>query len=234
MALTFAQLKNNTRPALLAQIPEGKIKFLTNNRLVEVANQVANDLNTKAEIHHQYFYRTTTAAETNYVLQGPIARIYKIKLTDIDFLKRYWARVPKDADGYGRIVLKTEPDGDELLEVWYLRDILVIDGDDTDEIDLPEAALFDFLDLVKLKILVDLGVVAQAEYDAKFNYATRNINARLDRMGFIPRRPRNFWLGLIGGSTDYPQDEYVYDITKNEKGQENIVADGLGHYYWIT
>ena len=235
MALTFLQVKNDTRPDLLVVIPEEKIKYLTNDKLVQAVNGIARDLNSRAEIRSEKFYRTTTQGENNYTLYGPVLKIYKVKYHVNDFLDIQWARVPKDSNGNGRIVLNIDDVGENLLEVWYLRDILDIDGNNTDQIDLPDGALVNFVDLVKLKILADMGIVGQDQYDMKFQYSIRNINSRIDRSHFRPSRPKDFWLGLTGGSSSYPSDEYRYEITKNEVGGENIAYNpATGKYYWVS
>lgn len=236
MALTFLQIKEYTRPDLLITIPEEKTKYLTNDKLVQAVNDIARDLNSRAEIRSEKFYRSTTASQNNYTLNGPVLKIYKVKYHVQDYLDIEWARVPKDNNGNGRIVINEDDvGGGDLLEVWYLRDTLDIDGNNTDEVDLPDEALVNFVDLVKLKILSDIGQVGQDQYDMKFIYSIQNIKSRIDRKHFIPHRPKDFWLGLTGSSSDYPEDEYLYEITKNEVGGENIAFNpATGNYYWVS
>jgi len=233
--LTFAQVKEQTRPGLELQIPTAQIHLMSDSWLVDQCNEVAEDINQKCELNFEHFSRTTTDGEYNYTLNGPIEKIFRVKYQVDNYYDQVWARVTEDNNGYGRIVFKSEP-GENQLDIWYTRKILEITNSDTDTIDLPSYAQNWFIELVKLRIRLLFNLATWQEYEDLFAIATRRIIEKIDvKANSTPNRGREYWLGQLGSYVDEPECDTVYDITDNEVGAENIAYNpATTKYYFIS
>lgn len=233
--LTFAQVKERTRPGLELQIPTAQIHLLTDSWLVDQCNEVAEAINQKCELHFEHFSRTTTDDQTNYTLNGPIEKIYLVKYQVDDYYDQVWARVTKDNNGYGRLVFKSDP-GENQLDIWYTRSILEISNNDTDTIDLPAFAQHWFIELVKLRIRIMFNLATWEDYERLFQLCTRRIIENIDyKANATPNQGRKYWHEQVGSDLDAPLCDTVYDITNNEVGAENIAYNAsTTNYYFIT
>ena len=163
------------------------------------------------------FYQKTTADETNYLVQGDILRVYSFKYENAYYVDQHWTFVGDT------IVLKDAPDADIQLDITYLREVeLVVDN--TDEIDLPDQMSHDFLELVKKKLLVDYAGEDEIVYQNALTIAERKSNKK------------NFYQNIEGVKRSWFIDskgDFLYDITDNYVGQENVTADVHAHYYFV-
>jgi hypothetical protein len=98
---------------------------------------------------------------------------------------------------------------------------------DADEIDLPVFAQFDFLELVKTKILIDFGDLSTDQYDAAIELRIPLIRRK---QGNTPLDAIRSFARWTGGNSD----DGRYDITDQIVTQDSVVALGDGTYEIIT
>jgi len=194
------------------------LENFTDAEFLEVLNQVAIDLNSKADLRMERYYNKTTAATTNYELQGKILKILYFGYEAYGWEDQYYSFV-EDV-----VVLKESPDGDIQLDVRYVRDIEKV-LDDNGEIDLPDHVLSDYLDLVKEKLKMDLGLQQQQSYHALLS-AWAIIMA--NKTHTLPLKSGTFRYWALPEQGD---DEY--DITDHYVSQDSIVADVDGDYHFM-
>jgi hypothetical protein len=124
-------------------------------------------------------------------------------------------------------VLKTAPDSNEVeFDIEYLRDIEKIQDTPTDPIDLPEFALDTFYELLKMKVLVEVGDMDYRVFDAA-------LQDNANRLRFL--RPR--FAGEARGAKPYwfEQDKReLYDITNQWVSQDSVTAFDSGDLIFIN
>ena len=109
------------------------------------------------------------------------------------------------------------------MDIEYVRDIEEV-ADDTDEIDLPEAHQGDFMDLLKMRLKVDLADLEEAAYQAYLQ-----MKARLAPRKTHQRDTGGTWRHWVVPALG----DDLYDITENWVSQDSVTADFAGHYYFI-
>ena len=234
MAISKLAVHTRLRPFLLANVDPKVIDNLIDTDFVLLYNDVAKDLNQGAELRIERFYKTTVAANaayvsdlTSYKTARKILRILSFKYEDDDWVDQIWTYLYEDADGDGRIVLKTTPSGSIQMTVLYLGDIEEVE-DDTDEIDLPDNVLPEFVELCKYKLLSDYSEKSNIDYERMVQVFSDKARMKQDRAvtntGIKP-----YWLGMTN------DEAYKYQILRQwVSAGDNITADLAGNYTWYT
>ena len=144
-----------------------------------------------------------------------------------DWEDQIWTYLYEDADGDGRIVLKTAPTASIQMTVLYLGDVEEVE-DDTDEIDLPDNVLPEFVELCKYKLLSDYSEKSNIDYERMVQVFSDKARMKQDRIvtntGIKP-----YWLGMTN------DEAYKYQILRQwVSAGDNITADLAGNYTWYT
>jgi hypothetical protein len=192
---------------------------MDDTEILNIFNQVCDDYNVEAGIRRERYYRETTAGETNYEMQGIIRKVYLFKYHDTDFETQYWSHV------LDVIVLKNSPGGQVQLDIHYLRATENL-ANDTDEVDLPDPLLMDYVDLVKKRLEVEYGEKDNAIYTAYLKE-----KAKMARKG-IHKQPIHPGIMRYWGT--YATDDSIYDITDNWISNDSLDIDVSGSYYFIS
>lgn len=219
MPLSLSQLQTKVQLFALRKFDEDKLGDLDDTEILNIFNQVADDFNVEGAIRRERYYNDTTAGETNYEMQGVIRRVYLFKYEDTDFETQYYSFVNDT------IVLKNSPGGQFKLDIHYLRAVEAI-ANPTDQVDLPETVLLDYVDLVKKRLEVEYGDEEEAVYTAYLKQKGRQ--ARRGRH-LQPISP-----GIMRVWGTYETDDTIYDITDNWVSEDSVTADITGHYYFIS
>ena len=218
MSFTVQNMKDRIQMWAQAHVPPERHRDFNNSEFVSILNTVAEDFNSEGSIRMERYYRKTTEDETNYELQGDIIRVYKLNYEADGYKDQVWTFIDDT------IVFETAPDGDVQLDIEYLREVELV-VDDTDEIDLPNNMLHDYFELVKKKMLVDYAGQDETYYQQALSIAVSKSNKKnySQPTGGI----RRAWF------TDAKGD-FLYDITEQYVGQENIAIAALtGKYYFL-
>lgn len=233
MSISKLALHNRLRPFILAKVSPLVLDNLLDANFVQLYNDVARDLNQGAEIRIEWFYQKTVAANaedtnlTNYKTQRKILKVFEFKYEADGYADQVWTYVYEDTDGDGRIILKTTVTSSIQMTVLYLGDVEKVD-DDTDEIDLPDSTLPEFIELCKKKILADYSQDEIVNYEEMVKYYSDKVRMKQDRIitkgGIKP-----YWLGLVGDEALKYQilDQYV-------TAGDNVTAGVDGNYTWAT
>lgn len=223
--ILVSKLKSDLRIWVHANIPPEIIDNLQDSDFAVMWNYVARDINDLAQVHVEKFYQKATAdnAEdanlTNYLLQGVIRKIFQIYYWDDAASNQYYTWNPNTA----RLILKVAAVENTIIEIYYLRDIEeVVSTDDTDEVDLPEEAYFEFLDLVKAKLKSDYLRGDDSLYQVKLQAVARQMLIKV-KSPLLKTKVQGTWMGGLG-------DDRYYDITDKYIGIENFTVDVNGIY----
>ena len=233
MSISKLALHNRLRPFILAKVSPLVLDNLLDANFVQLYNDVARDLNQGAEIRMERFYQKTVAANaedtnlTNYKMQRKVLKVFGFKYETDGYADQKWTYVYEDADGDGRIVLKTTVTSSIQMTILYLGDVEKV-TDDTDEIDLPDGALPEFIELCKKKILSDYSQEEIVNYEEMVKFYSDKVGMKQDRIltrsGIKP-----YWLGLTG------DEALKYQILENyQTAGDNVTAGVDGNYTWAT
>lgn len=237
MSLSKTNIQERLKPFLRINLPTEVLQNLRDSDFLAIFNDVARDLNEMAQLHIERFYKMTNSINAtpsdatirNYKTQRRILRIYDFRYEDSDYLNQIWTYIREDADGDGRIVLKTQPTGAIQMDMWYLGDIEPV-ADATDEIDLPESMLAEFFELVKKKILVDYGKVEYIDYEQAAIFHSEKVYEKKDsKLMISDGGVKPYWFGMVGDRAS------KYDLMKNYvPPADNVTADINGDYQFYT
>ena len=220
MSITLTNLQDRLEPYLLVHIPKENLDILLDADYLRIFNQVANDLNLAACIRWEHFYQKCNATNaedsdfTNYLLQGNIAKIISFKYEADDWKDQYYGYVDD------QIFLKVAPDEDVQLSIHYIRETEDI-ADAADEVDLPNAVLDDYENLVKVRCRIDYGDYKTMTYEQAIEYYAQKCMRKLPRrnLGGV----RRTWF-------DLSTDDNLYEIKDHWLGLENWTVDVNGIY----
>ena len=231
MAISKSTVEERLRPFILRSVDKDVIGLLTDDEFLGMYNDVAKDLNEMAEIRVENYYRecSTDSAEddnlTNYLTQRPILKVFSFKYEDEDWASQIWTW-DIDSNGNGVIVLKTAPASGVQMDIWYLGDLEDV-TDDSDEIDLPDNLLPEYLSLLKKRILADY-TDQNVEYEKWLDYYAEKARMKTEDRMVDRTRLRRSWLGLTG-------DDHKYEIDKQwVSSGDNTYTDDDGIFYFYT
>ncbi len=231
MAISKTTIETRLRPFLLRSVGTEVIGLLTDTEFVGMFNDVAKDLNESAEIRVENFYKVTnsTNAEdsnlTNYLTARAILKVFSFKYEDVSWPDQIWTYT-KDTNGNGVIVLKTAPTSAIQMDLWYLGDLETI-TDNSDEIDLPDNLLVEFLELTKKRILADY-TDQKVEYEKWISYYAEKARMKTENRMMDRGKLRRSWLGMTG-------DDHVFEIDDQwVSSGDNITADINGIFSFYT
>ena len=217
--LSVGDIQDKLRPWALRKLDRENFDKIMDDELIDAINGVAQDLNEQAEIHSERYNNTTVKGETNYEMQGVILKVYYFRYEDADWKDQRWTFV-EDV-----IVLKNEPGSDDInMDIHYLRQIEYVTNVKTDEVDLPSEVLLDFLDLLKVKLLVDWGDLPPEEYQQRLLYYAQKARQKLPTRAANNYGVFSHWLG---------RDDTKYDITDQWVSQDSVTVDASGNYYFV-
>jgi hypothetical protein len=123
-------------------------------------------------------------------------------------------------------VFRTYPVADTQLDIMYLGDTLDV-TDDTDNIDLPQNILPEYLELLRAKILSEYGESPVTDYETLLQYMADKVSMKVQRRPLQEAGMRKYWFNMEDDGT-------VYEISHNEVGEENVTVDVSGNYIFIT
>ena len=232
MAISKTTIETRLRPFLLRSVDTEVIGLLTDTEFVGMFNDVAKDLNESAEIRVERFFKKTNstnaenAALTNYLTQRIMLKVFSFKYEDVSWVDQIWTYTTNSLNTGSLIVLKTAPTSAIQLDVWYLGDLSDV-TDDSDEIDLPDNLLVEFLELVKKRILADY-TDQNVEYEKWLDYYAQKARMKTENRMMDQGKLRRSWLGMTG-------DDHVYEIDSQwVSAGDNITADINGIYSFYT
>ncbi len=232
MAISKTAVQNRLRPFILAQVDPKVIDNLTNQDFEDLFNDVGKDLNEIGELRIENFYKKTnsTNAEdsglTNYKTQRRILKVFSLKYEDDGYADIIWTYIYEDADGDGRIVFKDDITSAIQLDIWYLGDIEKVD-DGTDEIDLPDNVLPEFMELCRKKILVDYSQNTELNYEQALDHYARKARMKQDKRIMDKQGIRPYWLGLTGDKA------LLYQIDKQwVSSADNVYLSGTDYVFY--
>jgi len=223
MAISLQNIYDRLRPFLLANIDGKILDLITNTDLIRIANQTANDLNSRAVVNLERFYKKTKSgiAEdddlTNYLVQGDILNVYSFRYQDSGYEDQYYSYTGD------RLILKNAPTSEVVIDVLYLRRCEEV-ANLSDEVDLPEVVIDDYEQLLRLRMIADYSA-EQANYETALTYYAMKARQKIARP-LATGEVRGTWLGQSG-------DGYFYQIEKNYIGMENFTAGVDGNYYYV-
>ena len=201
----------------IRNIPEEQLTDFLDEELIDMMNMVARDFNAKAAIHTERYYAETEDATTNYEVQSTILKILWFKYEADDCDNQYWTFVDDV------IVLKETPGSGIQMDIEYVRDIEEVE-EDYDEINLPEAHMGDFIDLLKMRMKVELKDVEEVAYTAYLEMKSKLSSSKVHNRdtGGVWR----YWFLPEKGDAQY-------DITENWVSQDSVTIDVDGDYIFI-
>jgi len=236
MAITWAEIKTKMRPYILRVVDIETVEWITDSEFADIVNYVADALNEEAHINQHKYYQKSVSGQNYYEMSGDIIVLKQFKYIDSAFQSQQYAivqipyAVGDDNEGeyYSVIVFKNTPTSDEIrLDIIYLRRCHKIDSDaDTDELDLPDKVIPDFLELLKTKIRVEYGNADPLTFDRDLSVYGNKVKNKLDVPQIKHGRVRSYW----GGLADDP--DHLYDITGNQLSTDHVYTDANGNYLW--
>lgn len=230
MPLTFLQVKEKLQPFILRVMNKEISEWIFDDELVDACNEVARDLNVGANIRTERYYYKTTADQNNYELDGDIVRINQLLYIDTLWYDQVYAIVQTAGTPFkSTIVFKTTPTSDDIqLDIYYLRQVLDIEDSDTDEIDLPDSVLSEFMKLMRRKLEVLYGGKEEEYYDLALERAITSAYPKIERI--LPAGGGTFkhWLGTETG------DDGRYDIQHNQASSDLVQVNEDSTYTWLT
>jgi len=218
MPFTVADAQERVQFWMLRTFQPDALHNFKDSEFLAILNQVARDMNSRVSLWIERYYKTTTDGETNYELQGKILQVLYFGYENYLWEDQYYSFV-EDV-----IVLKESPAGDIQMDIRYLRDaenVALL----TDEIDLPDHVISDFIDLVKIRLKVDFGVENEILYHEFLNaWAIKSAG----KLHIKPLKTGTFRYWALPELGD---DQY--DITDNYVSQDSVVMDVEGDYHFI-
>jgi len=224
MAISLDAIKNRLRPYLLAHWSEEVLDFMTDDDFLNIFNDVANDLNEEAQINLERFYKETGSVNaeddeyTNYLMAGDILKVIAFKYEGSDWETQYYSYIDD------RIILKVSPSEGTQMDIKYIRkcEDLV---DSTDEVDLPDTVIPEYVELLKKRLLVDYGPATTDSYESALIYYGQKALSKIQMHVVNTTRIRRFWMRQMDDSLYHIEDHYI--------SLDNFVSDSNGNYHWV-
>lgn len=215
MAISKARVENRLRPILQAKLPKEIIDQLTAEDFLEYFNEVAIDLNSVAFLRMERYLKETGTDNsedddaTNYLVQRRIEKVLRISLDDPDWEDIRWTFTDD------RIALSQTSTGYN-LDVLYLGRPEEVTGS-TDEIDLPDEVLEEYLELLEAKLLSKFSDNGNINYREMMEYYGAKARRKANKQIYYNHGIRRNWFHQKG-------DDEVYDIKKNYVSMDNFVT----------
>jgi len=225
MPISRKRIESRLQPWLPTKLPEQVLDDLVPEDFLDNFNQVANDLNEKAFINVERYYKKTgtdnseDSLATNYLAQGVILNVLSFKYESSEWKSQYY--------GFNgdRFFLKVAPDDGIQMDMWYLRQCEDIDVL-TDEIDLPEAVYHDYFELLKFKILSDYGLGNVRPYEEMLSYYGAKVLQKIPQVALQNEGVRRSWFELNN-------DDTIYEIGDQWLSLDNWTVDANGDYFHV-
>jgi len=217
-AYLLSEVQNRIQPWAVRNLPPEHLGNFTDEEFVDLVNKVANDLNIYGAINIERCYETLSAGNFNHDVGGVIMKVFWIFYEDGDYKNQYWGFVDDT------LVFKETPGGDVQLDLEYLRKCEDVE-DLTDEIDLPEQYMPEFLNLVKDQMKVEFGLVDDSAYMASLTAYGQT--AARKKHDFSTKSRWRHWLIPAKGDD-------LYDITENYVSQDTIYLSAVDGLYYFT
>ena len=228
--MILSELKIKLQPFLLRRIEPNKLKWFTDADFVDIQNLVAKDFNSQAQILIERYYKKTTDQITNYSLAGEVLKILQLKYYTETWLDELY--VIADEPGSSPLlrqilVWKEAPGGEVQMDIHYLREVREVE-DDGDEIDLPVVVLDSFIELLKVKLLVEISDIDPKTYQAELLLRSRLVRGKLQPYPTSEGIRRN---NFYADSTD--DNFYIVPLT-NQQDQSHVSWDvAEGKWVWV-
>jgi hypothetical protein len=218
MAYLVNEIQNKVRPELRRRIPIETISLITDTEFFDIINRVQRDINVNCDINWERYHEECTVAETNYELAGKILKINYFSYEAADWKDQRFTYIDDV------IVLETAPDDTFQMDIRYLRDTGDLSSV-TDEIDLPDQIMSDFIDLVRTLALVRFSDKPQEIYDGELLQKTTKIRMMFTRRGTLPDK------GVFKYSPISTKSGHTYDITDQWVSSDSVVYDGSEYIF---
>lgn len=224
MSISRTRIESDLAPFLLTRIREDVVDLLADEDYQNLYNNVANDLNERAELNMERFYKKTGAdtaeddSYTNYLTQGVVLKVFEFYYEGTDWETQAYCFASD------RIFLKTAPATGVQLDVHYLRQCEDVSAG-SDEIDLPFNVHPDYLELLKVKLQVDYGDMSFENYEQALEYFSNKSRLKVKDHYLRSRGVKSYWMGQTG-------DDSVFDITGQWIGLDNFATDADENYYY--
>lgn len=224
MSINLSEIKDRLRPFLMTHWEPDVLDLMVDDDFLNIFNDVANDLNDEGQINLERFYAKTgsTHAEdsnyTNYLMAGDISKVLSFWYEAADWDDQYYSYT---AD---RIILKETASSGIQMDIRYLRkcEDLV---DPTDEVDLPDEVIPEYMELLKKRLLTDYGTQKVESYESALMFYSSKAYGKMN-VRIIEKRLSKTWMGQVGGDN--------YDITNNYISLDNFVSGVDDNYSYIT
>lgn len=216
MALSKSRIQNRLRPILLAKLPKEIIDEFVDEDWLEYFNNVAEDLNREAYLRLERYCKTTGADNsedddyTNYLVQRKIEKVLSISLHDPDWEDIKWTFLED------RIALSQTSNGYK-LDILYLGKPESVDAL-TDEIDLPDEVLEEYMEILEAKILSKFSDNGNIDYQQILDFYGKRARQKAGKNIYYNKGIKRTWFHQKG-------DDFVYDIKKNYVSLENFTTD---------
>lgn len=230
MSLTVADAKLRLLPFVLRNVRKELHKFFTNAELINILNKVAEDLNKQASIHIERYYHKTVTDQNYYELDGDVLKMLWFVYPASNYMIQQYSILRVTGTPYkSLIVFKYTPDNDDIqLDITYLRHVNQVTDSDTDEVDIPDRFISEYMDLVKQRILVDYGDQNPLDYDAYLRLKAKEVNKALDPIPMAGKSGvKSYWMGLDNS------DDHRFEIKDQRVSESHITANVDGTYTWV-
>jgi len=225
LAISINRIQSRLQPFLLANLKPEVIDVLMPEDFVEIYNEVANDLNETAQLRIEHYYKltSTTSAEdtsmTNFLLQGIIKKVLSFKFETSGWKDIRYTYIND------RIVFKAANAAGIQMDIWYLRQCEEVSGN-SDEIDLDNSVLPEYLELLKVKIMQDYGGMTDIDYENKLQHYSLKARQKVKIHSLSDQGIRRSWLEQSG-------DDTVYEIVNQWISQDNFATNLDGDLVYV-
>lgn len=227
MSLTVLEAKNKLQPYILRYVPKESAEWIFDSEFIDILNSVANDLNRMTAMHIERYTLKTVEDINYYEMAGDISKMLLFMYYDSGWEEQQYAILRVSGTPFkSLIVLKSTPDAEIEMDIRYTRQVLEVTDTDSDEIDIPDRFLTDFLDLVKAKIRVEFGNAPLIEYDGYLELKSKQVGRGLDPYGAAEGIRR--WWPFEGAN----KDESLYDITAFRVSDDHVIVGSGPTYTW--
>jgi len=221
MGLSKTNIQDRLRPFLIVNVDESILTMLTDTFFLNLYNDTANDFNDMGLLNIERYNKETgsVAAEStdttyrNYLLQGKISKILYFKYESDAWASQQYVYTED------RVALKTAPGDGVEMDIIYLRKCEDIE-DATDEIDLPENVLPEYVELLKARILADYGKSSNSDYESSLRFWSEKANQKTKKHAVNNLGTFRHWF--------YQNDDAKYDITDFWIQEDSFVASDDG------
>ncbi len=221
MSIALTEIKDRLRPFLLAHVDGAVLAMFNDSDFVDIFNDTANDFNDMAMINLERYNKetgSTTAESTdttyrNYLMQGAISKILYFKYDSESWNTQRYTYTDD------RIALKVAPDSGVEMDIRYLRKCEDM-TDATDDVDLPDNVLPEYIQLLKARILADYSQNSNIDYEGALLFWSEKAGRKIQRHVVDDLGTFRHWF--------YQNDDGLYDITDSWISLDNFVANASG------